>query len=271
MKKYLLGAALIIATQTGTSMAQETLSVVGSSSVSPLMEVFGETYQKTHPELFIEVQGPGSSAGVRAAKNQTAHLGMASRELKSSEEEADLHTEVIARDGIAIVVNPANSVQSLTAKQIHDIYAGDIKNWKEVGGADKPIVAVTRDTASGTRGAFEEIMSLTKKVNGQKVSAISQHAQVTNGNGHSKTMAAQNPYAISYISLGSVDSSVLAVSVDGTTATVENVKNGTYKVARPFQVLYKGKPAANTQQFLDWMLTDEAQAIVEQQGYIAVN
>ncbi|MCQ1061199.1 phosphate ABC transporter substrate-binding protein [Photobacterium sp. ZSDE20] len=271
MKHTFIAATLTIAALSGSALAQENISAVGSSSVSPLMEVFGETYQQIHPEVFIEVQGPGSSAGVRAAKDKSADLGMASRELASSEKETDLHSEIIARDGIAVVVNPSNSVDSLTAQQIHDIYAGDIKNWKEVGGEDKPIVAVTRDTASGTRGAFEEIMQLTKKINGQKVSAISQHAQVSNGNGHSKTMAAQNPFAISYISLGSVDSSVVPVTVDGTPASVENVKNGSYKVARPFQVLYKGTPNTRTQQFLDWMLSAEAQAIVADQGYISIN
>ncbi|MGR5142587.1 phosphate ABC transporter substrate-binding protein [Photobacterium sp. DNB23_23_1] len=270
MKNTFLVAALTVVAFTNSAFAQDNISVVGSSSVMPLMEVFGETYQKTHPEVFIEVQGPGSSAGIRAAKNQSADIGMASRELASSEEESDLHNKVIARDGIAVVVNPSNSVKSLTAQQIHDIYAGEIKNWKEVGGADKPIVPVTRDTASGTRGAFEEIMMLTKELNGIKVTAITQHAQVTNGNGHSKTMAAQNPFAISYISLGSVDSSVTPVQVNGTAATVENVKNGSYKVARPFQVLYKGTPNTRTQKFLDWMFTSEAQKIVAKGGYISI-
>ncbi|MEG3694196.1 substrate-binding domain-containing protein, partial [Vibrio coralliirubri] len=131
---------------------------------------------------------------------------------------------------------------------------------------------ITRDTASGTRGAFEDIMKLKKKIGDKKVSAISQRAQVANGNGALKVSVASNPYAIGFISLGTVDESVQALTIDGAAATVDNVKNGSYKVARPFLVLYKdGAPSAETQQFLDWMVADEAQAISAKKGYITVN
>ncbi len=273
MKKTVIGAiALLGALAINPVSAKETISAVGSSSVTPLMEVFSETYMKTNSDVFIEVQGPGSSAGVKAAKNGSADIGMASRNLKDAEKEPTLIEEVIARDGIAVVVHPSNKVKGLTADQISAIYKGEITNWKDVGGADKPIVAITRDTASGTRGAFEDIMSLKKTISGKKVSAISQRAQVANGNGGLKTMVASNPYAIGYISLGTVDGSVHALAIDGSDATVENVKAGSYKVARPFLVLYKkGQPSAETQKFLDWMLTDEAQKIVASHHYISVN
>ncbi|UUM33099.1 phosphate ABC transporter substrate-binding protein [Vibrio japonicus] len=273
MKKTVIGAIALLGAMAVTSVsAKETISAVGSSSVTPLMEVFSETYMKKNPEVFIEVQGPGSSAGVKAAKNGSANLGMSSRNLKDSEKEPTLIEEAVARDGIAVVVNPKNDLKGLTADQVSAIYKGEITNWKDVGGADKPIVAVTRDTASGTRGAFEDIMSLKMEVSGKKVSAISQRAQVANGNGALKTMVASNPYAIGYISLGTVDNTVHALAIDGVEAKVDNVKNGSYKVARPFLVLYKkGEPSAETQKFLDWMLTDEAQAIVASHGYITVN
>ncbi|ANU38633.1 phosphate ABC transporter substrate-binding protein [Vibrio scophthalmi] len=273
MKKTVIGAIALLSTLAVTpASAKETISAVGSSSVTPLMEVFSETYMKDNANVFIEVQGPGSSAGVKAAKNGSADLGMSSRNLKDSEKEATLIEEVVARDGIAVVVNPNNKLEGLTAEQVTAIYKGEITNWKDVGGADKPIVAITRDTASGTRGAFEDIMKLKKKISGMKVSAISQRAQVANGNGALKTMVASNPYAIGYISLGTVDGSVNALDINGTPASVANVKNGTYQVARPFLVLYQeGKPSAETQKFLDWMLTADAQALVEQKGYISVN
>ncbi|MCE0495001.1 phosphate ABC transporter substrate-binding protein [Vibrio salinus] len=272
MKKTFIGAiALFSALSVNVASAKETISAVGSTSVTPLMEVFGETYMKTNSNVFIEVQGVGSSAGIKAAKNGSASIGMASRDLKPAEEEPSLVEEVIARDGIAVVVNPKNGVKGLTAKQVAEIYKGEVTNWKQVGGNDKPIVAITRDSASGTRGAFEDIMKLKKKINGKKVSAISQRAQVANGNGGLKTMVASNPYAIGYISLGTVDSSVHALSIDGVSASVANVKNGSYKVARPFLILYKkGKPSAETQKFLDWMLSKEAQKIVSQKGYISI-
>ncbi|WP_428774163.1 phosphate ABC transporter substrate-binding protein [Vibrio sp.] len=273
MKKTVIGAiALLGALAVTPASAKETISAVGSSSVTPLMEVFSETYMKKNSNVFIEVQGPGSSAGVKAAKNGSADIGMSSRDLKSSEKEDNLVEEVIARDGIAVVVHPSNKVKGLTADQVSGIYKGEITNWNQVGGEDKPIVAITRDTASGTRGAFEDIMSLKKKIGDKKVSAISQRAQVANGNGGLKTMVASNPYAIGYISLGTVDGSVHALSIDGADASVDNVKNGSYKVARPFLVLYKkGKPSAETQKFLDWMLTEEAQKIVASHHYISVN
>ncbi|MDE1312283.1 phosphate ABC transporter substrate-binding protein [Vibrio aestuarianus] len=273
MKKTVIGAiALLGALAVNPVFAKETISAVGSSSVTPLMEVFSETYMKKNSDVFIEVQGPGSSAGIKAAKNGSADIGMSSRSLKESEKEASLVEEVVARDGIAVVVHPSNKVKGLTAEQVSEIYKGEISNWKQVGGEDKPIVAITRDTASGTRGAFEDIMSLKKKISGKTVSAISQRAQVANGNGGLKTMVASNPYAIGYISLGTVDGSVHALAVDGTPASVENVKNGSYKVARPFLVLYKkGQPSAETQKFLDWMLTAEAQQLVEGQHYISIN
>ncbi|WED23598.1 phosphate ABC transporter substrate-binding protein [Vibrio sp. JC009] len=273
MKKTVFGAIALLGALAVTPVsAKETISAVGSSSVTPLMEVFGETYMKSNSNVFIEVQGPGSSAGVKAAKNGSADLGMASRNLKPKEEEPTLKTLVVARDGIAVVVNPKNKLKGLTAEQVSAIYKGEITNWKDVGGADKPIVAITRDTASGTRGAFEDIMKLKKKISGKKVSAISQRAQVANGNGALKTNVASNPYAIGYISLGTVDSSVHALDIDGVPASVDNVKNGSYKVARPFLVLYKeGKPSAETQKFLSWMTSADAQAIVAKKGYISVN
>ena len=273
MKKTVIGAIALLGAMAVTSVsAKETISAVGSSSVTPLMEVFSETYMKTNSDVFIEVQGPGSSAGVKAAKNGSADLGMSSRNLKDSEKEPALKELTVAMDGIAVVVNPKNDLSGLTAEQVTAIYKGEITNWKDVGGADKPIVAITRDTASGTRGAFEDIMKLKKKISGKKVSAISQRAQVANGNGALKTMVASNPYAIGYISLGTVDASVNALSINGTPASVDNVKNGSYKVARPFLVLYKeGQPSAQTQKFLEWMVSDDAQALVDKKGYISVN
>ncbi|MGF1906257.1 phosphate ABC transporter substrate-binding protein [Aliivibrio salmonicida] len=273
MKKSVIGALAILSSVVALpASAKETISAVGSSSVTPLMEVFSETYMKDHSNVYIEVQGPGSSAGVKAAKNGSADLGMSSRNLKASEKEATLKELVVAHDGIAVVVNPSNTLKGLTSEQVTAIYKGEVKNWKEVGGEDKPIVAITRDTASGTRGAFEDIMSLKKKISGMKVSAISQRAQVANGNGALKTMVASNPYAIGYISLGTVDNSVHALPIDNVVPSVADIKNGTYKVSRPFLVLYReGKPSVETQKFLDWMTDETAQNLVEKNGYISVN
>lgn len=270
MKKVfalLSGATLMFSS---VLQAQTTITVSGSTSVSNVMEVLGETYQQKTKKN-VEVQGTGSSAGIRAAKDGTSMLGMSSREIKDNEKAENIQEVVIAKDGIAIAVNNNNPIKNLTQQQISQIYKGEIKNWKEVGGEDRPIVVVTRDAASGTRGAFEEIMQLTREVNGMKVSAISPSAQVGNGNGMIKTIVANNPYAIGYISLGSVDNSLKAISVNDASPTSENIASGDYAIARPFIVLADNQVAAQATQFIDYILSDEGQKIVEQQGYIRIN
>ncbi|MDX1300880.1 phosphate ABC transporter substrate-binding protein [Photobacterium sp.] len=274
MKTKIIGALALAGSMAfnTAAVANETISVVGSSSVTPLMEVFGETYGKTNSNVFVEVQGPGSSAGIRAAKDGSADLGMSSRNLKDSEKSDDLKEVVVARDGIAVVVHNNNPINDLSKEDVTKIYKGEITNWKQVGGENKPIVVVTRDTASGTRGAFEDIMSLKKKINDIKVSAISQRAQVASGNGQLKTTVANNPFAIGYISLGTVDNSLKAVAIDGHKPSVENIKSGEYQVQRPFLVLYQAsKINPTTKTFMDWTLSDEAQKLVAAKGYIAIN
>lgn len=272
MNTKLLALLAVTGAFSANTMANETVSVSGSTSVTDVMEVLAETYHKANPAVFIEVQGTGSSAGVKAAKNNTSMLGMSSRALKDSEKEAALNETTIAKDGIAVAINPKNSVQNLTKDQIAAIYRGEVKNWSEVGGENQPVVVVTRDTASGTRGAFEDIMGLKRKINGKSVSAISPMAQVGHGNGAVKTTVANNTFAIGYISLGSVDQSVKAVQVNGVDATAANVSNGTYEIARPFLVLHKD---ANTSEaakkFVEWMVSPAGQKIVTEQGYIAAN
>lgn len=267
-----MSALLLSVLASGSVFAKETISVVGSSSVTPLMEVFSENYSKAHPNIVLEVQGPGTSAGIKAASNGSAEFGMASRRLTSAEEVPGLKEEVIAHDGIAVVVNAKNTTKNLTIEQVAKIYKGEFNNWKQVGGEDKPIVVITRDTASGTRGAFEDIMSLKQTISGIEVSAISQRAQVANGNGALKTMVASNPYAIGYISLGTVDSSVNALSINGVKPSVADIKNGTYKLSRPFIVLYReGKVTAEANKFLTWMLSKDAQQIVTKEKYISID
>ncbi len=268
LKMGALIACMFFSTQ---STADETITISGSTSVTEIMEILAETYQSQNKSTTIEVQGTGSSAGVKAAKNGTSIFGMSSRELKPSEKEDSLNATVIARDGIAVVINQKNPVQNLSIEQIEKIYKGEITNWKQDGGENNPIDLVTRDTASGTRGAFEDIMGLKRKINDEKVSAISQRAQVGNGNGVVKTIVVNNPYAIGYISLGSVDNSLKSVRVNGVSPSTKTISSGDYKVARPFLVLSKTNstsPSAN--KFLDWVISPEGQKIISNYGYIPV-
>ena len=236
------------------------------------MEVLGETFTKTNPAVVVEVQGTGSSAGIRAANDGTSQIGMSSRAVADGELSESIRKFTLAHDGIAVVVNNSNSVVDMTTDQIAAIYKGKITNWSEIGGSDNPIVVVTRDPASGTRGAFEDIMSLKMETeDGKKVSAISASAQVAAGNGAVKTTVAQNDYAIGYISLGSVDSSLKTLKVNGVAATDANISTGAYAVVRPFELMFNGAEQTDaSQSYLDWLLTEDAQKIVAEKGYIPV-
>ncbi|WP_028862988.1 phosphate ABC transporter substrate-binding protein [Psychromonas aquimarina] len=250
--------------------ANAAVSVSGSTSVSNVVEVLAETYQKSSGR-HVDVQGTGSSSGIVAAKNGTSMIGMSSRELKAGEAAADIQQLVIARDGIAVIVNNNNPVENLTRKQIKSIYRNEITNWKQVGGEDKAIVVVTRDASSGTREAFEKILGLKRQVNGIPVTSISAGAQVANGNGMVKTLVANNDYAVSYISLGSVDNNLLkALKVDGITASDENILSGQYSITRPFILLFKNETDPRAADFIRYILSDKGQSIVAEQGYIRV-
>lgn len=270
MKKVIVLLAAMVLPALSFASSKTAVTIAGSTSVSNVMEVLGETYQKK-TGFDVEVQGMGSSAGVVAARNGTTMLGMSSREL-TIDELIDMSTTVIAHDGIAIVVNKSNPVNNLTKEEIKKIYRQEITNWKEVGGEDKPIIAVTRDVSSGTREEFEKILGLKRSINNIEVSDISPRTLVGNGNGMVKTLVANNIYSVAYISLGSVDNELLvkALSIDGIKATNEHVFSGDYKLARPFIVLYKNNVAQPALDFVNFIMSDEGQKIIDDQGYISI-
>ena len=229
------------------------LTIAGSTSVQPLMEELAKSYQEKNSNVRIMVQGGGSSAGIKSVAAGSADLGMSSRELKDSEKNG-LEPLEIAKDGIAVIVNSTNGVKELTLQQVADIFSGKITNWKDVGGADKKIVVVTREEGSGTRGAFEEIVMKDEKI---MTSAITQN---TTGSVHQTV--AQDESSIGYISIGNLDDKVKAVAIDNVEANEDNVKQGTYKISRPFLVISKGEPSPEAKAFLEWILGDEGQSIV---------
>lgn len=241
----------------------ETLSgklvLAGSTSVQPLAEELADEFMAKYPKVRVQVQGGGSSAGITAAKSKTADIGTSSRELKP--EEQGLHEVQIAIDGIAVVVHPANPVKNLTAEQIRKIFGGELTNWKQVGGKDGKIMAVTREAGSGTRGAFEELV-MDKK-------PIANSAIVQGSTGAVRASVAQAPGAIGYVSIGSLDRSVKAVTLDGIQASEENVKNKTYRLARPFLFLTKAAPTGLAKAFIDFVLSKDGQHIVAQE-FVAV-
>lgn len=240
-----------------TGALSGSLQLAGSTSVQPLAEELAAAFMEKNPDVKIDVQGGGSSAGVKAAADGVADLGMASRELKD-EEKTSVQATVIAKDGIAVVVNTGNAVSDLTMDQVKGIFSGEISNWDQVGGASAPIVVINREEGSGTRGAFEEL------VLGEEVKFI-ESAAIQNSTGAVRTAVSSDANAISYISMGSLDDSVKALKVDGVDATEDNVIAGTYKISRPFNFLSKGEPTELAKTFIDWILSAEGQEVVAEE------
>ena len=242
---------------------------IGSTTVAVPMEELANKYKEIDPNVVVEVQGVGSSAGVKAAADGTADIGMVSREVKDSEKSDALEVTTIAYDGIAVVINPVNGVTDLTKEQVKGIFEGTITNWSEVGGDDADIIVVTREDGSGTRSAFEEILGLQQEIDGKKVSSISQGALVAEGNGTIKATVASKEGSIGFVSLGFIDETVKAISVDGVMPTVETVKGGEYSVSRPLLIITQKEGTQTTKDFVEFILGDEGQEIVSEK-YISV-
>ena len=239
------------------------ITISGSTSVGPTMEILAEAYEKNN-DVKIEIQQVGSSAGIKNTIDGTSDLGMSSRDLKDEEAQAVDATE-IALDGIAVVTNKDNPVSDLTLEQVKDIFTGKITNWKEVGGNDAPIVVVSREDGSGTRDGFQENV-------GFESEELTKDAQISDGSGNIKSIVEGNENAIGYISFGYVDENVNALTIDGVELNAENVKNDSYAIARPF--LFVNKEDVITEQgknFIDFILSEEGQNVVEENGFISVN
>ncbi len=243
------------------------VTLVGSTSVTPIAEAIGNAFMEENPNAKIEVQGVGSSAGIKATDDGSADIGMSSRELKDEEKDLGIGEHIIAYDGIAVVVHPNNEVSDLTPEEIGQIYRGEITNWNKVGGADEEIEVISREEGSGTRSAFEELMALES----DQGSLVKQDATFADGNGAIVSNVAQKENAIGYISLSYLDDTVKALTVNGMDPTVENIKSGDYAVSRPFLMLTKGEVSDAAQAYLDYVLSEEGQKIVEENGAISVN
>lgn len=258
------------ATDSGSGSGDK-IVLVGSTSVDPLAQKLAEAYKLANPGAEIEIQAVGSSAGIKAVLDGSATIGMSSRELKEEEIAEGANPLVICQDGIAVVVNNENPVQDITQEQIQKIFMGEITNWKEVGGNDEEILVVSRESGSGTKGAFEEILKIEKEVDGKKVSGLIENALQAEGTGAVKANVASKTNAIGYVSLGYIDDTVKSTKVDGVDASVENIVSGTYAVARPFVFATKGEVSATDQAFLDFVMSSEGQAEAEKDGYIKAN
>jgi len=248
------------------------LQLAGSTTVQPLAEELAEAFMKLNPDVVIEIQGGGSSVGVTSAGEGTVDIGNASREIKSSEFEKfpNLQVFTIAYDGIAIVTHPDTQLATLSVEQVRDIFAGDITNFSQVGGPNAPITVVSREEGSGTRAAFEELVMQYKDAAGEtQKKVISEKALLQQSNGQVRTTVSTTPNSIAYLSFGFLDDTTRPVPIDGVEPNVANVKNGSYPIFRPLNMLTNGAPNDLAQVFLDYILSDAGQAIVAEK-YITV-
>ena len=248
--------------------AETKIVIAGSTSVQPISEELAAAFMQKNKDIKIEVQGGGSGVGIKSAQDGIADIGMSSRELKT--EEKGIYEVEIALDGISVVVNPSNKVNNLTMDQVKKIFIGEITNWKEVGGADKTIVVVSREQGSGTRGAFIEITGVQgKDAAGKTVDNTTTKAITQPSTGAVKQTVAVTPEAIGYVSLGAMDNTVNAVKIGGVEATEANIKAKKYGIYRPFLFLAKTQPTGASKQFIDFILSAEGQKIVGK-DYITV-
>lgn len=236
-----------------------TLTIAGSTSVQPFSEVLAEAFQAKNAGVQVNVQGGGSSQGVEAAISGAANIGSVSRDVTPEEKaKANLVVTPIAVDGVAIVVNPANKITALTMEDVKNIYLGNIKNWKELGGNDAAITVVSREDGSGTRDAFSSIV--------MNKEDIVKNAIIQNSTGAVRTTVAGDENAIGYISLSKVNKDVKSLDIDGVIASEANIKAGTYKLQRPFIYITKGAPQGLAKTFIDFVLSDEGQNIIVKEG-----
>ena len=240
------------------------VSTDGSTSMEKVIGALGEAFMQANNGVTFTYNPTGSGAGIQAAQEGRCDIGLSSRSLKDEEKAAGLTETVLAFDGIAVIVNPANKVEDLTLSQIADIYTGKITNWSEVGGEDAEIVLIGREAGSGTRSGFEEIV---------EVKDACKYRQELSSTGDVITTVAQNPGAIGYASLASVKDTVKAVQVGGVAPSEQSVKDGTYAIQRPFVLVTKtdAKLSGTAQAFFDYVTASAANDVITAAGVVPAN
>ncbi len=251
------------AAASGSGDVSGTVALNGSTSMEKLVNGLKEGIVETYPNLQLEPQFTGSSAGVEAVTNGTADIGDVSRALTDEEKAGGLVENIVALDGIAVVTDTANTATNLTTQQLKDIYTGKITNWSEVGGADQNIVVIGRESGSGTRDAFEEILDIADQC---------QLAQTLNETGAVAAAVQSTPGAIGYISLDALNDKVKALQLDGVAPSEETVKDGSYTLQRPFVMATKGEiseQSAQIQAVFEFINSDAGQEVISSVGLVS--
>lgn len=246
------------------------LSMGGSTTVEPIITSAMEVYlAEVDPQAELSYDAPGSTAGIRGVLNGVYDLGTASRALLLNEKEQGAVLTNIALDGLAVIVHETVPIDDISLEDLASIYVGEIKNWKDLGGPDHEIVVVNRDEASGTLGAFEELVL--ERIYGDDGRFI-REALITESNGNMATMVTQTPYSIGYGSLAIIDrvenSGGKALTIGGIEDTAENVLTGKYPIVRPLSFVSFGKPEGTVLTFIEFLLSPRGQEIILEAKYV---
>lgn len=241
------------------------ISMVGSTSMEKFANALSEAFMEKYPKVTVTAEFVGSGAGIEAVSNGTADIGNSSRNLKDEEKAKGVAENIVAIDGIAVVVDPANTVEDLTKDQLTSIYDGTVTNWKDVSGNDAPIVVVGREAGSGTRGAFEELL---------KLEDACKYSNELDSTGAVMAKVASTPGSIGYVSLDVLDDTVKALKLDGAEPTEENIKAGKYFLSRPFVMATKGEISEQSdlvKALFDFIYSDEGSELVKSVGLITAD
>ena len=239
-----------------------TVNTDGSTSMESVVKALGEAFMELNPGVTVNYSGTGSGTGIQSAIDGTCDLGLSSRALKDEEKQNGAVENIVALDGVAVVINPANGVEDLTVEQIAQIFTGEITNWSELGGTDGEIAVFGREAGSGTRGAFEEIVG---------VEDACKYTNEYSSTGDVIGNVASNPNAIGYASLSAVNDTVKAVKVNGVAPSEDTVKDGSYEIQRPFVMVTKegAELSEATQAFLDFAMSADAADIIAAAGAVS--
>jgi phosphate transport system substrate-binding protein len=258
-KIYMISSLLIIGLMIGgCGKGKTSFTLAGSTAFQPFAEKLADQYMISHPNISITVQGGGSEVGIQSANSGAAQIGMA--DLVTLPPEANsLIATVVAKDGIAVVVNPKNQIVKLTTDQVRDIFNGKITNWKEVGGIDAPITVVSREAGSGTRSSFEQIV---------KDITLKKDALIQDSNGTIRETVANDANSVGYLSHGLVNEKIKPLKIDEVDCTVEQIVAGNYKLVRPIYLLVKGNMEGEVKNFIDYILSPEGQKTIKADGLL---
>lgn len=252
-------------TDAETADLKGSISMVGSTSMEKLATALSELFMEKYPGVTVQAEFVGSGAGVEAVTNGASDIGNASRNLKEEEKEKGIMENIVAIDGIAVVTDPKNSVGDLTKDQLISVYNGSTTNWTDLGGADQPIVVVGRESGSGTRSAFEELL---------KLEDVCKYSNELDSTGAVMAKAASTPGSIGYVSLDVLDDTVKTINLEGVEPTAENIKAGSYFLSRPFVMATKGEISEQNdtvKALFDYIYSDEGKELVKSVGLIPAN